>query len=343
LHWYGPWFGPYPYGHITVIDPAYQSESDGMEYPTLITAGTRWLIGPDVTSQTPEEVTLHEAGHQFWYGIIGSNEFEHAWMDEGFNTFATARAMQQDFPVTVLERRYFGGFVPWVFRDIRLSRETVWNRLAGYRPAAESDPLSTPSYRMSPRTGRFITYNKTALWLNTMERWLGWTTLQRILGSFYREYQFKHPTPENFFSVANRESGQDLGWFFDQVYRSSNVFDYGIETLKSTQQDGQYRTSVMVRRYGEAVFPVPVRITFEGGAQVTEHWDGRDRWKLFTYARTERALAAQVDPDRVLLLDVDYTNNSRTLKPQAGTAATKWALKWMVWLQDSLLTWAFFA
>jgi hypothetical protein len=88
---------------------------------------------------------------------------------------------------------------------------------------------------------------------------------------------------------------------------------------------------------------VAVRVTFEGGDQVSEQWDGNDRWKLFTYTRPVRALSAQVDPDRLLLLDVNYTNNSRTLKPQGDTAATKWALKWMVWLQDALLTWAFFA
>src|SRR5258708_178319 len=77
--------------------------------------------------------------------------------------------------------------------------------------------------------------------------------------------------------------------------------------------------------------------------QITEKWDGRDRWKRYTYERTSCARSAQIDPDRVLLLDVNYTNNSKTLAPQAGRAATKWSLKWLVWLQDALLTWAFFA
>src|SRR5262249_39127160 len=88
LKYYGEWYGPYPYGHITIVDPAYQSGAGGMEYPTLFTAGTRWLAPAQVT--TPEGVTVHEAGHQFWYGIVGNNEFEDAWMDEGFNTFSTA-------------------------------------------------------------------------------------------------------------------------------------------------------------------------------------------------------------------------------------------------------------
>src|SRR5262249_20709353 len=69
LKYYGEWFGPYPYGHITIVDPAFQSGAGGMEYPTLFTAGTRWLAPARVL--TPEGVTVHEAGHQFWYGIVG--------------------------------------------------------------------------------------------------------------------------------------------------------------------------------------------------------------------------------------------------------------------------------
>ena len=112
--YYGEWFGAYPYGHITIIDPAYQSGAGGMEYPTLFTAGTRWWILPHVT--TPEAVTVHEAGHQFWYGIVGNNEFEDAWMDEGINTFSTARAVAQVHDDRTLLRapRFFGGF-RWPF------------------------------------------------------------------------------------------------------------------------------------------------------------------------------------------------------------------------------------
>ena len=99
----------------------------------------------------------------------------------------------------------------------------------------------------------------------------------------------------------------------------------------------------MVRRYGEAIFPVDVLVTFANGEKAIERWSGRDRWKAFTYDRPSRAASAAVDPDRVLLLDINYTNNSRTLAPRGPEAATKWSLKWMVWLQDLLLSWAFFA
>jgi aminopeptidase N len=340
LKYYGEWFGAYPYGHITIIDPAYQSGADGMEYPTLFTAGTRWLAPSKAT--TPEGVTVHEAGHQFWYGIVGTNEFEDAWMDEGLNTFATARAIAQDYDPNYYVRRYFGGFIPWVFSDISLSRENEGNRLSGYRRAAKSDAESTPSYQYFPSTGRFITYSKTALWLNTMERWLGWPMLQRTMSTYFSRWKFKHPKPHDFFDTATEVAGRDLGWFFDEVYGSSNVFDYGVQDLKSTKDGSQFRTTVIVRRYGEAIFPLDVLVTFKDGEQVREHWDGRDRWKWYTYDRGSQAVSAEVDPQRVLLLDVNYTNNSKTLAPRGPEAATKWSLKWMVWLQDALLSWSFF-
>jgi hypothetical protein len=360
LKYYGEWYGAYPYGHITIVDPAWQSEADGMEYPTLFTAGTDWLAPRTVT--TPEGVTVHEAGHQFWYGVVASNEFEHAWLDEGLNTFSTARTIEQVFQPNYYSKRYFGGFIPWVFRDFPLTRATDGNRMGPYRLAAEADTQATPTWQYWPGTARVFTYNKTALWLHTLERMLGWETLQRILSTYFSRWAFRHPKPQDFFAVVNEVSGRDLTWFFDQVHRSSNVFDYGIGEFRSERSEargytaepggrpfprsersqGPYLTTVVVRRFGEALFPVDVRVVFENKEEVRWNWDGRERWKMFAVEKPTRALFAQVDPNRVLLLDVNSTNNSATLKPKARAAARKWSLAWLVWLQDHLLTYGFF-
>jgi hypothetical protein len=343
LRRYGAWFGAYPYGHLTIVDPAWQSGSDGMEYPTLFTAGTHWLITPAVTLQTPEEVVLHEAGHQFWYGIVGSNEFEHAWLDEGINTYATARALAADFPNGVYDRYYFGGFIPWVFRDVRFSRETDYNRLWDFRRGATDDSLSAPSYRQRPETVRFFAYDKPAVWLNTLERWLGWPVVQHALNLSFRDGAFGHPAPEVVLGHLQQAAGRDLTTFFDQTYRGSAVFDYAVEELTSARRNDQYETRVLVRRLGDGLFPVDIQVTFENGDVIRESWDGSARWRELTYTRRSRAVSAVVDPERTLLLDVNFTNNSRTLRPQADAAATKWTLKWVVWLQDALLSWGLFA
>jgi hypothetical protein len=357
---YGEWFGPYPYGHVTIVDPAWQSAAGGMEYPTLFTAGTRWLVRPGVTE--PEGVTVHECGHQFWYGIVGNNEFEHAWMDEGLNTFSTARVIDRAFTPNFESDRFFGGFVPWVYRDVPLSRETDGNRLTGFRPAAESDVPATPSWRYFPATGGAITYNKTALWLNSLERIIGWPRLQRGMSTYFARWAFRHPSPRDFFAAIEEAAGRDLGPFFDETYGSANEVDYGVQQLSSerarvsglVERNGTktavtaapiakpdlFVTELVVRRYGDAVLPVDVLVTFADGAQERERWDGRDRWRLYRWERSARAVTAQVDPGRTLLLDVNMTNNSWTLEPQGPQAACKWSAHWLVWLQDALLTWA---
>jgi peptidase M1-like protein len=359
LRYYGEWFGPYPYGHITIVDPAWQSAAGGMEYPTLFTAGTRWLAPEGVT--TPEGVTIHEAGHQFWYGIVASNEFENAWMDEGFNTYSTARVIAQAYSPNYYSRRYFGSFIPWVFRGIPLTREIEGDRLDSYRFAAKADVEATPSWQYFPGTAGAITYSKTALWLDTLERMLGWETMQRVMSTYFSRWAFRHPKPADFFAVANEVSGRDLTWFFDQVYRSSNAFDYGVQAFTSepsgargyvgdgndrrfteTDSRGPFHTTVVVRRYGEAIFPVDVRLVFENREETRWRWDGQGRWKAFEIDKPVRAASVEVDPDHVLLLDANRTNNSATLHPRAPEAARKWSLAWLVWLQDHLLTCGFF-
>jgi hypothetical protein len=92
LFFYGLWFGEYPYSSITAVDPAWGGgAAGGMEYPTLFTCGTRLWTKPEM--HTPEGVTIHECGHQFWYGLVGNNEFEAAWMDEGFNSYTDSEAL----------------------------------------------------------------------------------------------------------------------------------------------------------------------------------------------------------------------------------------------------------
>jgi hypothetical protein len=337
LKYYGEWFGPYPYGHITIVDPAFQSGADGMEYPTLFTAGTRWIAPRHATD--PEDVTIHEAGHQFWYGIIATNEFEHAWMDEGLNTFSTSRVMEQAFAPSFYVQRYFGDFIPWVFRGLEVTR-TTQGRISVAR--ATGDDQSKPSWRYWPKAAGAISYYKTASWLHTLERMLGWETLQRAMSTYFARYAFRHPKPTDFFAVLNEVSGQDLTWFFDEVYRGSSSFDYSIELLRSEPSEKSFRTTVVARRIGEGSFPVSVRVVFDNDEEQRWQWDGRDRWKLFETQRDVAAAYAQVDPDGVLLLDVDTTNNSFTLKPQARRAARKWSLAWLIWLQDHLLTYGFF-
>jgi hypothetical protein len=360
LRYYGTWFGEYPYGHITIIDPAWGSGAGGMEYPTLFTCGTRYF-NPE-GGGSPEGVTVHEAGHQFWYAIVGNNEFEHAWLDEGFNTFSTERTMQAAFGESSYVRRFFHGYFPVMIREIVRHRMTTGNGLDAYRPAARSDVEATPTYRYYPATGGALSYDKTALWLSMMEKSLGWEILQRILSTFFERWKFRHPTPDDFFNTATEASGQDLSRFVNEVYYKAAVFDFAVESVASEEvkrrgyvdesgepaliqggeaKEKQFLTRVVVRRLQDGILPVEVLLKFDNGEEYRDVWQAQDLWKRYEVVKPARLTYAVVDPDRKLLLDINYTNNSKLLSPKPGFALSKWASKWMVWLQDYMNTVAF--
>jgi hypothetical protein len=225
-----------------------------------------------------------------------------ARLDDELNAYSTARVIEEAFEPTHVVQRYFGGFIPWVFEDIPLPRAT------------------TP-------------------WLHTLERHLGRATLQRALALYFERWQFRHPRPDDFLAAVNDASGRDMTWFFAQV--RSNAFDYGIEQLTSTRDGGRHRTTVVVRRHGNGTFPVEVVTTFADRSEARERWDGLDSHVVYTYERESAAVSSEVDPARVLLLDRDPVNNSRTREPRSREAATRWTLQWVAWLQNLLLTYAF--
>ncbi len=371
LKYYGTWWGAYPYDHITVVDPAYRSGSGGMEYPTFFTGGTRWLSPIEMGS--PEGVTVHEAGHQFWYGIVANNEFEHAWIDEGFDTYSTTRTMDQAYPNPVYSRRYFEGFIPIVFPSLKTAGRTAGaDDFYDLNSELKLDKMSTISWKYGPDAYGLNSYGKPAMMLRTLENYLGWETFQKIMSTFYDRWQFRHPEPQDFFEVVNEISGQDMTWYFEQTYNSSNVFDYAVGLVSSSpiwgttgyiEKDGelifkqsdrkeqnedvdsttQFNTTVFVRRWGEAIFPVEVKITFDNGDEILEQWDGKDRWARFDYLKNAKVEKVEVDPEHKLVLDVNYSNNSWSSEPEAKMAATKWASKWMIWLQNLVEFFAFFS
>ena len=167
------------------------------------------------------------------------------------------------------------------------------------------------------------------------------------------------PRRQDFFSAVSKGAGADLTWYFNQVYRSVEAFDYGIQRFDSApaaisgykdadrrrvyvdadDRPTRYVTELVVRRYKGTVLPVDIVVTFADGREQIEHWDGAERWRLFRWEGTSRATTAAVDPKRKLTLDVNYTNNTWHLDPDGPRAARKWSWRWLIWLQDELLTW----
>lgn len=366
LRLYGTWFRPYAWDRITVVDPPSNSRTGGMEYPMFVTSESRWwtLSG----NRLMEANNIHEVGHMWFQSAVASNEFEDAWLDEGVNTYAHKRVLDEIYAPSVLEKRYFHGFIPFAFPDVpRAQPQHGADPLDGFRSPLKVESLQTKSYRADERVYFLMPYTKGSLMLVTLERYLGAETMRRILATYARRYWFKHPRPADFFAIANEVSGQDLAWFFEQTVAGTNVFDYAVDRVSSRPRrspqgygpgagDSDLRPGatlagaeatidsiVDIKRWGEGLFPVEIRVTFEDGTVAQEKWDGKDRWTRFRYERPSPVRSVEVDPRHLLVLDLNWTNNSWTSRPGGEAGALKWTAKWMVWLQHLMESAAFFA
>jgi len=392
--WFQDQYGDYPYPNLTVVDPRRGAAgAGGMEYPTLITAWGAYGMPEGIRAL--EMVIMHEFGHNYWYHLVASNEFEEAWLDEGINTFSEMQILADTYGEA-------GSMVD--FRGIRIS-DTHMQRMS-YISEPGLDPILQPAWKYySGGNYASMSYNKPGLMLLTLQNWLGRETMNRILRTWFERWQFKHPRSTDFVAVVNEVSGQNFDWFFDQALHSTAVLDYSVSLItskkenkgrgfdyfsadsaaaalpadtlasadagadadslrKDTEADSAesalddkhedkkeagkkeeekalYHSTVHVRRLGEFIFPVELQMIFADGDTVTEKWDGKARWHKFSVTRPSRLLSATIDPENKILLDVQLTNNSRTLE-SSSRGINKLTARLLFWTQFFLDMPAFF-
>ena len=359
-------YGPYPYKILTVIDPEPDSETEGMEYPTLITGGTilnnAILNTSNDPTYTTENYAEHEFGHQYWYGMVATNEFEDAWLDEGINSYT-----EVEVTGAILGRRT--NVIDRVWANLSDADE----QYLGYIGQPDYDPVTRHAWQFRDAASYgTITYGKTAVLLETLEGIVGKDTMDEAMRTYFMRYRFTHPTTEDFLRtieevaiMRGRTSGRIVlphppaEWFltqpitdyaifidsglrpyFNQAVYGTAILDYAIDNISSdpvqwwlsSSKDKTLRNTVTTHRIGDFVLPVTLEVVFSDGSKVRETWDGQDRWKTFTYLRPASIVSAEVDPDRNVILDVNRFNNSRTVAADPVPARKVTSL-WMTWLQ----------
>jgi hypothetical protein len=336
------WFGPYPYKTITLVDPEPDSAAGGMEYPTFITGGTYWFMPKGVLF--PEIVVEHEFGHQYWYGMVATNEFEDAWMDEGINSYTEVKVLD-----SIFGKRFS------VINQLRAALGEREIQRLGYIGVADLDPMAQNAYDYySFNSYGGVTYGKTASVLLTLEGIIGEDTMGKVMRTYFMKYRFTHPTKEDFLKTIEEVSGKDLRWYFNQAVYGSQVMDYKIlkiesfpvnwyEEKSSHKEDKNtvYRSYVWVQRKGDFVMPVDIEVKFENGENVREHWDGASRWTKFTYEKKSKIESAELDPDHTIQIDRnDFNNSYRAEKDRKP--ALKLSNYWLFatqWLGQALAWW----
>jgi Peptidase family M1 domain len=341
------WYGPYPYKTLTVVDPEPDSAAGGMEYPTFITGETSWFM-PDGL-YLPEVVVEHEFGHQYWYGMVATNEFEDAWMDEGINSYTEVKVLD-----SILGKNT---------SILNVARATLGEReeqRLSYISVADRDPMAQKAYDYySFGSYGGITYGKTASVLLTLESIIGEDTMAKAMHAYFMKYRFTHPTKEDFLKTIEEVSGKDLRWYFNQAVYGSQVMDYEVlkvdsfpvnwfeekkqrKAEKKDKDDTLYQSYVTVHRKDDFVMPVVVEIKFDNGENIREHWDGQTRWTRFSYQKKAKVVSAELDPDHTVQIDRNDFNNSFVVEPNPKPT-NKLSNYWVFvtqWIGQALAWWA---
>lgn len=354
LRWYGLAYGRYPYPTLTIVDPpAHAGGAAGMEYPTLITAGTSIAVGrgPLARVRLPEIVTVHEFGHQYWYGLVGSNEFEESWLDEGFTTYSTERALAAGYGEATANAELPGGLRVGAFDMARMQNG----------PGQRFERIRTPSWGFSRSSAYgFNSYGRPALVLRTLDGLLGEATMARALRTYHERWRFRHPRSEDFYAVVEEVSGRDLDDFFAQVVEGPGVFDPAVvrlrheevrsprgrierggvvttvdEAMARLEDDAaelEVRSIVELRHLGEVRLPVEVELRYDDDTTERRTWEGEARWARWEIVDARRVVEVTLDPERKLALDASRLNNARREEPDRRAAAL-WSLRLLAWTQ----------
>ena len=214
---YSKWAGDYPYDACTAIDGTI-SAGGGMEYPMIT------IIGNTDSKESLDNVIAHEVGHNWFYGILGSNERDHAWMDEGVNSFIELRYMRERYPN--------GGFsigIPGLKKmaagitDKHRAQSELGYRLNARRNLDQ--PLSLTSNDFTSVNYGTNVYMKTALVFDQLMAYLGEEVMDKCMHAYFEEWKFKHPQPDEMRKVFERESGKDLSWVFGRMLESEEKYD----------------------------------------------------------------------------------------------------------------------
>lgn len=235
--------GPYPYNHYSII----QGGDGGMEYSmcTLITGGRNLpsLIG----------VTAHEVAHSWFQHSLATNETKHEWMDEGFTTFISDLAMLSILNEDELsDPNPFGSTYSSYYNLISLNLE-------------EPQTTHADHYAFN-RAYSVGSYSKGSIFLTQLSYLIGWDTMMKTLKTYYNDYKFTHPTPNDFKRTAERVSGAVLDWYMTDWTQTTNTIDYAIE---SVQENGANTTKVDLKRIGRMGMPLDILVIYEDDSMET--------------------------------------------------------------------------
>jgi len=291
MDFYNHYIGNYPYKQYSII----QGGDGGMEYGmcTLITGKRKLksLIG----------VVRHEMAHSWFQFVLATNESEHPWMDEGFTSFVNTIADQ------ALDSK------------TKFPFERIYKTYTYLVKSGKNEPLTTHGDRYNTNMAYGInSYYKGQLFLSQLMYLIGEDNLEKTLQKYFKDWQFKHPTPNDITRTAEKVSNLELHWYLNEWVETMHTIDYAIEKVEEK--------NITLKRIGPMPMSIDLKVTYTDGSEenfyiptrmlygnkpttatILKDW----AWAVPTYKiQTKKEVkSVEIDPSK-LMWDVDLKNNT---------------------------------
>jgi hypothetical protein len=319
---------PYPWSVLTIVDPPMDAQiaAGGMEYQTLVTTnGDTVFARPGL--RLPEFVTIHEVGHQWFQGMLASNEAAEPWLDEGVNQWANGKVMNELYGARGSAIDWLG----WEADTAELFRALVDTR--------EHLPVPIASAAaMFPDEDTYVSgaYDATMRALRTIELAVGPTRFAAAMRAYARKFAFQHPTGRDLFDTLQQELGMDLTWFFEPVFQKVGGMRLALRSAEcrgahaprgvvgdgpakklTTEHEapytGSYDCEVIITNTGVVHVPVEIELRFEDGSLQELEWDARgsEHWKAFSVKASTPLAEVKIDPKDKIWLDSPIRHHYR--------------------------------
>lgn len=273
IYYYSLWNGDYPYNHCTAVDGAL-SAGAGMEYPNVT------VIGTSGTAFQLETVIMHEVGHNWFYGILGSNERKHPWMDEGLNSFNENRYIETKYPEAKLSDMIDREVISNVFDLNNYKHKSLYelSYLVNARRNLDQ-PIELPAPEYSDLNYGSIVYSKTAIVFDYLMAYLGEEVMDKAMRQYFETWKFKHPQPNDLRKIIEEVSGKNLSWFFDDIIKTTKKLDYKI--VNALNKNGS--SAILIKNKGDIAAPFSISGIKDGKRRASVWYEGFNGMEVFNF------------------------------------------------------------
>ncbi|MCF7905478.1 MAG: hypothetical protein K9M49_10060, partial [Candidatus Marinimicrobia bacterium] len=299
LKWLSENFGPYPWPQMTIIEALF---GGGMEYPMMVMDGSE-----------SEGLTVHEIGHNWFYGLFANDELDDAWLDEGFTSFQTLWYIEHHYPENdyYLTRKYL---TPFEFENLPLisAKERDLKPVIEYMLSVKNEPMAQHSYDFIDYSSysRNV-YDKASMMFYSLKAYLGEVRFLAGMQEYYDRWALKHVNEDRFITAMEAGSGEDLDWFFDQWLHTTKYVDYAVIDFDVQELGAEnFETTVHLENKGGLFVPISATIYGKDDNQasaVLEEFKFRDSGEIQIPSDFE-PVRVELDANDVFL-DVDRRNN----------------------------------